>query len=473
MNAAQESPNIVKNGKVLVNLIPLGLALCQDCSAVFWLDTFGRPKEVQIFLEGLPPSQINELLNEQFQLPKIFGNPKIEGQLADETKFEAQIGFVKGIRFDCSGTLVFHCYLEKFQLKTSGTWSDCEKWVFQLANLKLDRGDIGTNYSAPLNGSRLNRISFKFANRNWNLDDDLFGQWPNRLDKIGQGPILSGALSTAFNEGDTDEQLQLCATDITELLSFALSRDVKWVSCSCQKKNGELFSMQHHYPVISPFNHHWFPVVDNFEFGNLKEFLEKGLQEIQSDRNWWSVTIGLLTQARISKYNEVKCSLFNTLLERISDNVNAGSNQAEIDPMLEKIINKDFEDKLHTLMIGVYGPWTIERTKSLCGTIKLWKKQPSIPNKIICACEKLKINKPFRKTLGLRHKLLHTGEFDSKLNDTEKLDYLFTLDAVASLLLIRIIGFDGYIYLQQYGNNHLLVGDVLNTTATQESNEVE
>ena len=470
---------------------------------------------MQVFLDGLPPGKINELLVGQFLLPKIFGNPEIEGQLADETKFEARIAFVKGIRFDCPGTLQVHCYLEKFQLKTYGPYSDCEKWVFKLANLKLDCGDISTNYPAPLNAQptnksegshnairgykdtangmippkegidlescpplrlnswQRNRITFKFADRNWNLDEDLFGQWPNRLDEIGQGPILSGTLSTAFNEGDTNEQVQWNATDITELLSFALARDVKWVSCGCIKKNGELFSLEHRYPVIFPFNHHWFPVVDNFEKGNLKKFLEKGQKELQSDRNWWLVTIGLLTQAKIAKYTEVKCSLLNMLLDRISTKVNAGFNQAEIDPRLEENLNKDFEDKLHQLLLGICSLWLPTRTKSICETIKKWNKEPSFSIKIQRTCEKLNIKNPFVKLLHVRHKLLHTGEFDSMLDNSEKSDYLCNLDALVSLFLIRIIGFDGYIYLQPYGDKNLLVDQVLKTTATQESNEAE
>lgn len=505
----------MKDAKVFVNFSPIGLASYQECNAIFCLDTFGRPKEIQIFLDGLPTSTLNELLNGQFHLLKIFGNPEMEGHLADETKIQVRIAFVKKMECHGSGTLVVHCHLGQFQIKKSGTWSDCEKWVFQLANLKLYCGDIPTDYPAPLNAQptnkteesdnaiegdkdkangmvpikegidlefrtppglnswRLNRITFKFVNRNWNIDEGFFGQWPSGLDEIGNGPILSGTLSTVFNEGDTDEQLQLYATDIAELLSFALSRDVKWVSCGCQKKDGEFFSMRQHYPFISPFNHHWFPVVDNFTFKNLKVFLEIGLQKIQSDRHWWLVTIRLLTQARISKYSEVKCSLLNTLLDRISTKLNSESNQAEIDPMLEENLNEVFEHKLHKLMIEICVPWTIERTKNLCSTIKQWNSQPSFPDKIIRSCEKLKIYKPCRKTLGLRHKILHNGEFDSKLNDAKKLDYLLTLDAVASLLLIRIFEFAGYIYLKPFGDNYLLVDQVLNTTAIQESYDLE
>jgi hypothetical protein len=164
-----------------------------------------------------------------------------------------------------------------------------------------------------------------------------------------------------------------------------------------------------------------------------------------------TITIGLLTQVGATKYLMVKCSLLNTLLDRITSRVNGEAKNPEIDASLEaKLDNDTFRATLHDLLSSLTTKWERHRTDSLCdNVIKGWNAEPSFPEKVIRSCESLGIKSPSRSRLGFRHKLIHAGEFDKKLKTIEKkAEYLFGIEAIVLMLLVRVLGFDGFVYLQ-------------------------
>lgn len=185
-----------------------------------------------------------------------------------------------------------------------------------------------------------------------------------------------------------------------------------------------------------------------------------------ADRDWWAVTVSLLTQVGGTKQFVVKCSLLNTLLDRITSKVNGDTAEPVIDPKLNARVDRGwFRCLLHLLLKTLSSKWERHRTDSLCdNVIKGWNAEPSFPEKVIRSCESLGIKAPSRSKLGFRHKLIHAGEFDTKLKTMEKKqEYLFGIESMVLLLLVRMLGFDGYIYIQSIPpeRNHKKVSEFL------------
>jgi len=490
--------------RVLVDLTPLKKGVV-ECQADIQLDTMEVPEQMHLTIGDLPAEAMNTLLQGEIQIGTLFGNPKVSGNVEGGVPFETNGEFVKGISFGQNEVHV-ECYLGGFRSCLPAENANGSQWVFRLANLRLAIGDIFTG-SPPLSikvddkakveykgliaewhrqfedreitreeldrkyaefrvlrgQHRRNRVTFQFAGRRWYLDDDLLGRWPKQLNKISE-PIASGSLSTELRQDDSEATLQEVATDICDLLSFALGRDVKWVLLSSSNAEGHLVPILYRRPGLLPFNQNGFAVIDNWEIGNVTQFLHAAETVYTTDRNWWSVTIDLLTQARGAKCLEVKCSLLNTLLDRISTKLIGNTGEPQIDPLLDQRIDRKwFRFLLHQLLRTLSRNWERHRTDSLCdNTIKEWNAVPSFPEKVIRSCDSLGIQAPSRTKLGFRHKLIHAGELDKKLKTPEKrIEYLFSIEAVVDLLMVRMLGFKGHIYLKSYGPNHLPVENVL------------
>jgi len=263
-------------------------------------------------------------------------------------------------------------------------------------------------------------------------------------------PIASGTLSTEFVAGDSEGRLQEMASDICDLLTFALARDVKWIACGCFTNEGKSQKEIYRAPGLFPFNQHGTPTIDNWVEGNLTRFLEVASLPLQEAREWWSFSISLLMQARGSKYLEVKCSLLNTLLDRLTTRVLGDSTTPEIDANLSvRLDEPEVFANLHSILSSLTPNWERCRTESLVTTIKNWNKAPSFPNKIKRACEKLGISPMSGKKLRFRHVVIHEGVIHSDLkSDEERFQYFCELEALALLIMCRMLGFDGRIVLQ-------------------------
>jgi hypothetical protein len=477
-----------KNAKVTVDLSPLDKGTV-NCDATVQTGNLNQAEKVSVIIAKLNADDQNRLMQGQIEVRSIFGSPKVTGLFDDGSTFETEITFIKKIDFNRDSAVV-HCFIgPSFVIHVKST-VDCRFWKFRLANLRLDRGDLFTHqpppeetvplekiqeYHAliaesnksfgkpPLTMTQIkdryknfkirllqNRISFIFAGRTWLLDDDLLGRWERDLNKIAI-PVVSGTLSTEILEGDSDKIVQELATDICNLLTFALARDVKWIEVGCFAEEGKSHGLFQRSPGLLPFNQHGSPTIDNWEGGNLKGFLETAATPLNEAKEWWSVSIGLLMQARGAKYLEVKCSLLNTLLDRISSKVNGDHYGNEIDACLDtRLDRKWFRWLLHRLMRTLSKNWEQHRTDSLCdNVIKGWNAEPSFPDKVIRTCDHLGIPPLSRTRIGFRHKLIHSGEMNKKLNTTEqKLEYLFGIEAVVLLMMVRMLGFSGHIYLQ-------------------------
>lgn len=477
-----------KPAKVTVDLSPFGQAAV-TCDATLHMGTLDQPEELSIVVGGLSADNMNTLMQGSIEVGTIFGSPFVQGTLDDGLTFETELAFIKGIDFG-GNQIQVNCYIGPYTESRTSPENGCRYWRFRLANLHFHRGDVFSHRLPPLDsvpaekkdeyaamasewhrsytnlgeamqefnqryegfpvrgGFRANRITFDFGNRTWILDDDIHGQ--QNLKKINH-PIVSGTLSTLWMDGDSEGANEQFVSDICELLSFALSRDVKWVTYGCFSDDGRSDRITHRTPGLLPFNSGGSATIDNTAAHNLKDFLEVSEDTLVADRDWWSKSIGLLTQARGAKYLEVKCSLLNTLLDRLSSKVNGDNYGNEIDPDLDARLDRRwFRWLLHLLLRTLSKNWEQHRTDSLCNNvIKGWNAEPSFPEKVIRACEHLGIPPLSRTKLGFRHKLIHAGEMNKKLKTTDKkLEYLFGIEAVVLMIMVRMLGFSGQIYLQ-------------------------
>jgi hypothetical protein len=502
----EEKVKMPTHAKATVDLTPLKKGTV-ECSADISFNALDQPESITIVVGELKAEEINHFSKDRLVIADVFGKAEITALLDDGDKVTGQVALIRRVSFG-PGEVSLECYLGDTTCSAAQPDTGKGSWVFSLANYRITVGDVWTEIPAPKNyvtpekiekwkagikdyyekvekkplsaeeieakykvfevvggSKRFNRIKFVFGGREWMLDDDLFGRWPKEDSNLFE-PIRSGTLATERKEGDSNAALQQTADDITTLLSLALARDVKWVQFGSQLDDGSQGMVQHRKPPLLAFNQNWFTFVDNWKPGNLKHFLESAQKVFLGDREWWMVTIGLLTQVNGSNNLVVKCSLLNTLLDRITSKVNGESSGPEIDAQLDKQIDaKCFRFLLHHLLKTLTPKWDRYRTDAVCDDIKGWNREPSFPNKVIRSCETLGIKGPARSKIGFRHKLIHAGEFDKKLKTMEKkAEYLIETDAVVLMLLIRLLEFDGYIYLQSNAPNHRKVAEFLAAT---------
>jgi hypothetical protein len=155
--------------------------------------------------------------------------------------------------------------------------------------------------------------------------------------------------------------------------------------------------------------------------------------------------------------------LLNTLLDRLSDKILGRTNTPEIDAELPKKLDEpEFQTKLHSLLASLSSNWGKDRTDKLIGNIKQWNRQPSFPQKISRACQKLAIHPMPLKRLGFRHVLIHQGEMHGDLDsDDERLRYFTELEGLALLLICRLLEFDGLVFLAVFGAQQKRVSEFL------------
>lgn len=493
--------------KVTVDLTPIKKGVV-ECDADVDFNSLDQPEAITVVIRSLDANQINHFCKGTLVVGEVFGNPGFTGVLDGGDSLSGQLAFIKGVSF---GPAEAHlqCYLGNSTRSSGTVGKGIRRWVFGLANYRIAGGDLWTEVLTPKvpltpekiaelkdslkayhkvvenvdytskqidlkykdfkvtsGGNRRNRIAFTFAGREWTLDDDLHGRWPQDDSNITE-PVRSGTLTTEYRDGDSGAALQHTADDITDLLTLALGRDIKWVRLENRLEDGSFHDIQDRRPGLLAFNQRRSALADNWEPCNVKLLLEAGEKVLIADRDWWSVTIGLLSQVGGTKYLVVKCSLLNTLLDRITSKVNGDTSGPEIDANLNDRLDRGwFRWLLHFLLRTLTKKWERHRTDALCdNVIKGWNAEPSFPEKVIRSCDVLGIKAPSRSKLGFRHKLIHAGEFDKKLKAVEKkAEYLFGIEAIVLMLLVRMLGFDGYIYLQSNPPDHKKVSEFLAET---------
>lgn len=426
-------------------------------------------------------------------LDRYFGAPEFEGTVVETgMRFTGNVVLVKRMQpVGMFEGLHLMCIVEDFKFLEGDSDFASGIVVFRLTNVPHRlRGDVGvvrpvsdrppspleTDYFQTSELSTLSddekkerccsgwqfsasRINFTYGGKDWSLDTTQ-GQKDGK-DKASQlRPMVTATLTTQAAEIGNLETL---ADHVCDLLTFAFGKEVRWVSCGRFSPDGPSRSSCRSFPLL-PYGKGAGALVDNWEVGNLKEFIEECEAAFENDPDWWHRSIGLLAHSRATPLLEIRLSTLNTLVDRISKKVIGDRNTVEIDPELPgRVQRRWFRWLLHRVLRTLSRNWDQKRTDTVCDTIIQWNSSPSFPNQVAQACEALGISAPARKQLGLRHKLIHVGEFDKKLKTTDHMiEYLQSLEAVVELMMIRMLGFTGCVHIDERGPNWQKVESLLN-----------
>lgn len=468
------------SGWVSLDLSPIELGFTR-INAFLTLTDIESPDLLEFELVSSHPS-INRYFFEDLPLTSVIANEHVVVDLDDDRTVAANIAFVAN-RSRNSQKLKLLLYLTGVEVRRS----DCgepEYWQFMLANVQLKHGDVGNTEAIPepvlkslaLNGlpvTNSQAISFSLGNRIWQLVDFLHGDWPPEYQRI-YTPVDSAILATEVGPADDLQELQRCTTCLCLLLSLALGRDIKWTAQRQIDNQGREIIEVQQKAGIRAFKEKSFRLIDESGCNNLGNFLEVAFPIFSSEQDWWHITIDLLVDARCARVLEAKCAILNILLERIADH-QLEQCGFEIHQDLESKLSEDeFKNELEKYLSKLPG-WTMERSKQLIQTIKEWNKKPSLAAKVKRVCSKLGLHEPIGKRIRFRNDLLHRGEFDSSLKSFEdQLEYLHEVEAIVYLLIIRMLKFEGYIYLKALGfSEAILVAEAIKQLNQPEVTESE
>jgi len=450
-------------GKMLLDLTPVG-GRPESCEVQIAIDDGGVAEDFQAVLPGLPAEQIDRLLSNE-SLPS---NQPMSGELEDGRRFQACISMITSCYTNPDGALIVAGSFREVDFDNAAHVEVTpHEWVFKLSNFRLRFGDVATEKPRPPGlpvgikpGWTLDSIEFEVGGRGWRLTDDLFNTWKNIAKTSLARPVISGTLRTAFRQGDTPKELEELAQDIADLLGFALSRSVNWVSHAIKDGEGNTIRGYSRSAWTTGFNKNGFVPLDNFQRFTLKRFLEGAHPVLLENREWYSKTLRMLVQGQIADILEVRMSLLYMLADRISSFVLGKFESAEIDPELKSRARKqEFVAELHGVLSKLSPNWTQEHTDSVLTEIKRWNKMPSFVKKIQRTCQALGLPAPDPELLRPRNELLHDGELDP--GDTGTHEHYLALDWVVLTMALRLFGYDGVYYHRTKGNEPVKLSDHL------------
>lgn len=333
---------------------------------------------------------------------------------------------------------------------THAAQPDNETWVFSLSNLKLARGDEKTELPLPADaplGSKpgfvINRIPLSVEGRAWTLVDLMAGQKPlPRTDTEGKA-LISGQLSTAVREGDSDVTLEPVADTIAMLISFATCRDVAAFQCSRVSQEGMNLGFKLRSTKVHLYSEGGSALIDNSDSGGIRLFLERAYPTMQGNLHWWLASLDMFIQARMDAFVELRSALLNILLDRIAAFYPENRKGGEIDGLsLEELSKKPFKGKLTALMTEVCPKWSAELTnRYIVSYLTNCDARPSFASGIQRVCRANRLQPPTGAFLGTRHKLLHEGEL--KPEDGNTIAYMKELDWLVARLMMRMLDYEG------------------------------
>jgi len=196
------------------------------------------------------------------------------------------------------------------------------------------------------------------------------GRWSKKEKPDVAIPLTTARLETAFQADDTRENVTSAGDDIAVVLTLAFGRDVRCVSCSRVDANGAYIDTLERSLLVHPFHSGGQAVVNNWEPGILRPFIEIASGGIAKERDWWHKTLGLYQLVQVNKYLEIKCAILNILVDRKAAKHSDTIGAAQIDEKLSARIDDGFERRLHDLLRELSSHWDERRTRRLIETIK-------------------------------------------------------------------------------------------------------
>ena len=343
-----------------------------------------------------------------------------------------------------------------------------EQWGFTLTNVKFCSGDteISRPFISSIDAPRSlshDAIKFTWANREWTLINTP----DETVNSTKKGGLFeTSCLVTPFVEGDTLGNMEYEIDIITLLLSFALGRDIQ-CSILCLVSGDTGHERRGH---VRAFNDVGPKIVDNYIAGNIKNFLESSEATVKSEYDWHRFTIALHVEGGVSKTLDIKWYIYNILIDRIVKKICnhlPPCNQERQDA--KNIVDSPaFQYQLNNLF-QLFPPTCKGYFKSIMlnGIRDSITLNKSFVERVKRACESEKVNTsslaPYLKN---RDGLLHTGELENILTDVEKIQYWINLQNTTTLLILRLLNFDGEIHLensplQEYPYTHFPLASIL------------
>ena len=474
----------------------MSISLPHPCQLI--LNSLGQVSKLQICLHLT--QEVVSVINSK-EWDKIFLE-FITGELEDGSKFTITVDIVIGFKLSSTypDSVIFECIVSAMQKegKNNHNHQQNKKWLIQLSNVRLWNGDSTTTQILPVSSSvttdernesigqsicnrkesvsdsqdsqgenkgtrnttdiiSLNKIVFhkivfQWKSRVWELVDEKHRFWSKNNANNVRTPILSGTLKTDCIDGDTFDSIGQSAWDISYLLSFALGRDIKPCVISLLS-NDELVSSHEFSVSARPFNENSTNVVDNWELGNIKTFIESSEPIIATELEWWCKTLALYAEGASNKLPiDIQLAILNALLERVSSKWIGEKKLHEIDENIPKLLKGSaLKESIQECLSKYIPSWPLEKTNALLGEIRRYNAGPSFPEKVIRSCGFLGIPVMSKARINFRNTLLHTLDFHKDLKtDEDKVEYLFELKGMIALMILKKLNFEGKIYLEHY-----------------------
>lgn len=388
---------------------------------------------------------------------EILNNTLVTGTLANNDSVSIRLGPNTKVEPEGDTRLTLEFVVQDYEVHTAAEMGRGAEYRFRLTNLQIEpSGDEGSQTRLspdPAAGgftrhNRVNRIRFTLAGRQWSLTDDFFDEWQNLSDSDRSRILLSGTLSTVSVTDDPvaeEKEVATIADDLAFLLSFALGRDIKWVTCHSFTSTGRLAKSQSRFLCLSTFGAGGFPPLGNWTRGQLREFIETAYASYSTDLEWWRRTLDLFSQVVDARAADLRAVIVNILLDRASTRILVGKdlgNQIEAG-LNAKLDDPAFKQELQKLLTSLTAKWAPDRTDRLIETIKQWNSSPSFPKRIAAAYQEVRLEPPKGKMLTKRHLLVHLGDPPA---DGSIFEYSLELECRVLMLLLRLLNYENQFF---------------------------
>jgi hypothetical protein len=446
------------------DLSPIGGTIAEFPGQLI-MDEAARPRSLKLAIANIPNSVFNILL--QLDPEHKLSDKTISVTLSDARLASVRVAYLNGIQLKGPSSVeIEFVVINVLFSPTEGLMIKNGKWVFYLCNVSIhifdEKSEILPSLGSPPgtpSGWSLDKIRFTIAGRDWILRK--LSDKQQNLSELSKSPypVITATLTTNGTSNEV-ETLSTMATDLTYILSFALSRGIVWTVRDFIDDDGTGPQRYIQSSFAPAFNRGGFAPIDNYTFKVIKTLIEAAYLKLQSDPDWYRLTLQYYLQSQIADYLDIKCAILNILLDRISSKFDASGPEFEIDNNLDTTLDKtDFKNQLHTLCSSLSSKWTLDRTIQIVNKIKEWNASPSFPKKINRICENLRLTKPPGKFLATRHQLLHVGELNP--DKSTVVEYWKDLEWLVLSMILRLFDYEGQVYHCKFGPQPILLKDKL------------
>lgn len=426
----------VYEGDAGLDLASLGIKKgTYPCRVVF--DSIGRVDRLEVTLpnsRALLASLINS--SEQFR------DQVAHVTLGDGRTIDAVLAIAGGLTGNLLGDVIVGIFYVDHSTMHCPSVAPPDRWRILLVNAHVDGYDYGVTTTTDRGWSyNPNEIRFRVAGREWTLVDDLSLQWESQHGPDVTKPVPGVRLETPAVGQDSLEDIERLASDLESLLTLALGRSVSWY-CIQRLANGAVVGGYDARRWVAPYGRQPQIISNASRDGTLKGFLEAAYDAFVADREWLTHTILQFVASLSASHVEIRMSLQNTLLDRISSHILRHDDTFEIDSGLPERLSKSFRRRLHELLQDLSPYWPLERTALVTQNIEEWNSGPSFPGAVERAAVRLGLWPPKKSQIRKRHKLIHEGEYDAS-DGTNPFDYWMRIECLVVMFILRLLGYSG------------------------------